>query len=128
MDREKCENALETLKDFLRQTIFIEKEATASKISEAEVILFELIEKHEQLEERYKLLKESYDELLGNAVKLQEGICPLCENYECKNPPLKFEEPEPPIRLFDKYDIQPFKKVMVVKNIEVIKKEVKEDE
>ena len=41
--------------------------------------------------EAYKDLKGSYDELLANALKLQEGICTCCEH---SNPPLKFEELE----------------------------------
>ena len=54
--------------------------------------LEQLINEHFELKRRYNLLKESFDVLLGNAVKLQEGICLVCENRECKNKPLKFED------------------------------------
>ena len=59
--------------------------------------------KHEYFSEQdlREKLQESYNELLGTAVKLQEGICPLCENYECNNPPLKFEELKENMWVFD---------------------------
>lgn len=109
----KYQEAFNKIKNAIKELSNLKDEPQL--LLEEELNLFqELIKKNEQLEERYKLLKESYDELLGNAVKLQEGICPLCENYKenacgCyfpvfkqkmikkinehfDNPPLKFEE------------------------------------
>lgn len=79
-------------------------------------LLEQLINEHFELKKRYNLLKESYDGLLGNAVKLQEGICPLCENYECRNPPLKFKELKEGMWVWDD-KTKKYKQISIIPNI-----------